>query len=462
MDRRTFVIVGAGLAGAKAAESLRGWGFDGRVVVVGDEPAPPYDRPQLSKSYLRGQSPFGVLHDASFYQSNDIELLTSTRVTEVDPGAQEVTLEPGGSLPYDRLLLATGSQPRRLAVPGEDLPGVHRLRTVADADAIGRAARAGRRAVVVGAGWIGLEVAWSLRRLGLEVTVVERSSVPLRRVLGPEVGAVWRDALADHGVALVTNAAVTSFEGERAVEAVRLADGTRLPCDVAVVGIGAAPRLGLARAAGLEVGAGVLVDATLETGAPGIFAAGDVAEVDHPVLGRRLRVEHRWSALTQGPWAAAGMLGHTAAYDWMPIFSSSAFGLTVEYTGHAASWDDVIVRGDTAGRSFVAFWMEGGRVLAAATVNTPGLGRRLATIVGSGAAVDGGLLADPSADLAAIAASLPSRERERVPSGRAGDIAPSYRAWYESCPCCLSDVDPDLKQALDEERIARAASVLEH
>lgn len=402
-QRRTVVIVGAGLAGAKAAESLRAWGFDGRVVLVGEEPVRPYERPALSKSYLRGRSDFesATVHGPGFYQEKGIELLTSTAVTRLDPGAREVELE-SRRLRYDRLLLATGARPRALDVPGSDLGRVFHLRTVADAEALRTAARAAGRAVIVGTGWVGTEVASSLRRLGLEVALVGRSSVPFHQTLGLEIGQVFAAVHTDHGVRLHLGATVESLQGRRWVEGVRLADGTTLACDLVVAGLGAIPRTELAEAAGLAVGEGILTDSRLETSSPGIFAAGDVANLLHPVLGERLRVEHWWGALTQGPVAAANLLGHRASYDWIPTFTSRQHDVLVEHTGHAASWDQVVVRGDLAARRFVAFWLRGGRLMAGLNANTPGMARHIRALVGK--EVDHRLLADPGEDLEAIAA----------------------------------------------------------
>lgn len=450
--KETFVIAGAGLAGEKAAESLRGWGFDGRIVLAGEEPVPPYERPQLSKGYLRGQSLFGKIHGGSWYRRNEVELLTSTHVASIDPGASEVTLEPGGRLHYDTLLIATGSRARRLDVPGSDLDGVCYLRTVADADAIRERAVRGARAVVVGSGWIGGEVASSLSRRGVRISMIDRDPVPFGRIMGPEIGRVWRDLHVANGVDLHAESNVDSFTGNGSVREVRLTDGTVLPCDFAVVGVGAAPRVELAEAAGLRVERGILVDDRMRTSVPGIFAAGDVAAVMHPVLGERVRLEHWWSALTQGPWAAAGMLGHEAAYDWVPYFSSKQFDLMIEYTGFAPSWDRIVVRGDLDVRSFVAFWTRDGRVLAGMNANVPGAARAIRDIVASGRPVDAGVLADQSVDLDRVAADAGVHPEEHE-----SEIGPGLRQWYESCPCCMSQAVPEIKQALDEERIEAAA-----
>jgi 3-phenylpropionate/trans-cinnamate dioxygenase ferredoxin reductase component len=371
-DPRTFAIVGASLAGAKAAETLREEGFDGRLVLLGAEGERPYERPPLSKDYLRGEAEreSAYVHAAGFYAEHDIELRTATVVSGVDAGAGELELEGGERLGYDRLLLATGAEPRRLRLPGADLPGIHLLRTFADSDALRERLDAGGRLVVVGAGWIGSEVAASARQRGMDVTVIAPEAVPLERVLGLEVGAVYRELHRDHGVDLRMEAGVVAFEGDGRVERVRLQHGAAIECDAVVVGVGAAPRTGLAEAAGLAVDNGVLVDGRLETSVPGIFAAGDVANHLHPVLGR-LRVEHWDNALQQGPAAARAMLGSEEPYARTPYFFSDQYDVGMEYSGHPAGWDRVVLRGDTASFEFNAFWLAGDRVLAEMGVNAP-------------------------------------------------------------------------------------------
>ena len=284
---QTFVIVGASLAGAKAAETLRDEGFDGRVVLLGAEAERPYERPPLSKEYLRGEtSDKPYVHDDGYYEGNDIELRTSTEVESIDPDASEVVLAGGERIGYDRLLLTTGSEPRRLSVPGSDLDGILYLRTVADSDAIAERIEAGGKLVTIGAGWIGAEIAASARTKGCEVTVLEMAALPLERVLGPELGAIYRDIHTDHGVELLAETALESFEGSGSVESVRTADGRTIDADFVVVGIGVAPRTKLAEDAGLDVENGVLTTERLETSAQGVYAAGDIANATHPLLGR--------------------------------------------------------------------------------------------------------------------------------------------------------------------------------
>lgn len=276
-----MIIVGASLAGAKAAETLRGEGFDGRILLIGDDPFRPYERPPLSKSYLRGESDFeaAAVHDADFYEKQGIELRTSTTAAAIDRDASEIELDSGERLAYDRLLLATGAAPRRLQVPGSQLEGVLTLRTVRDADTLREAVTAGAPLVVIGAGWIGAEVSASARQLGAEVTMVDVAATPLERVLGREVGAIYRDLHAENGVAMHFGAGVESIRGAAKVEEVRLTDGTVLPAGVVLAGIGVTPRTELAESAGIEVGDGIPTDEHLATAAPDIYAAGDVAAV---------------------------------------------------------------------------------------------------------------------------------------------------------------------------------------
>ncbi|MEJ7787094.1 MAG: NAD(P)/FAD-dependent oxidoreductase [Solirubrobacteraceae bacterium] len=299
----TFVIVGASLAGAKAAETLRTEGFDGRVVLIGTEPERPYERPSLSKDYLQGKSEPEKLfvHNADFYDEHDIELRTATTAAAIEARTSEVLLEGGERLRYDRLLLATGAEPRRLTVPGANLDNVLYLRDLADVEAIRQQMVLGGKAVVVGAGWIGSEVAASLRESGHEVTVIEPGDVPLERVLGPEVGGIYADLHREHGVELLTGAGLAAFKGELTVERAVTTDGRKIDCDFVVVGIGVEPRTALAASAGLTLGRGVAVDELQRTSDPAIFAAGDVVDTKHPLYEGRLHVEHWANALHQGP-----------------------------------------------------------------------------------------------------------------------------------------------------------------
>jgi 3-phenylpropionate/trans-cinnamate dioxygenase ferredoxin reductase subunit len=375
----THVIAGAGLAGAKAAEALRAEGFEGRIVLVGDEPEAPYERPPLSKDYLRGESPReqARVHEDGFYAEHDIELLTGTTVTDLNAAARDVTLSTGERLGYDRLLLATGSEPRRLSVPGAELDGVHHLRTFADSDAIAAALKPGARAVIAGGGWIGMEVAASARQKGLDVTIVELEDVPLSRALGREAGLIYARLHREHGVQLHTGVAVARVEGEGRVERVVLADGRALDADLLVCGLGAIPRTELARRAGLAVENGVLTDASLQTSDPHVFAAGDIANAEHPFYGRRVRVEHWANALNQPEVAARAMLGKPATYDKLPYFFSDQYDAGMEYRGLAIGADAFEIDGDAEAYEFVAYWRREGRTIAAMNVNVWDVGDQL-------------------------------------------------------------------------------------
>ena len=399
MKTETHVIVGASLAGASAAVALRKEGFDGRIVLVGEESETPYERPELSKKYLRGELPAPVLvKPAEFFEAERIELLKGHRGTRIDPRRREVATT-AGVLRYDRLLLATGAAPRRLAVPGGDLDGVVTLRTVVDADDLRRRAMAADSIAVVGGGWIGSEVAASLRQLGRTVTMISVTAAPLEHVLGPEVARVYREVHEENGVRLVGRSKVTAFTGRGRVEAVETEDGRRIPAALVVVGVGAEPRTELASEAGLAVESGVLVDANLESSQPGIFAAGDVANAWHPRYRRRLRVEHWDNAKRQGRAAAANMLGRATAYDRTPYFYSDQYDLGMEYTGHAETWDEVVFRGDPASREFIAFWLSGGKVVAGMNVNVRDVAPAIERIVRSGQVVDRARLSDPDRPL---------------------------------------------------------------
>jgi 3-phenylpropionate/trans-cinnamate dioxygenase ferredoxin reductase subunit len=402
---QTFVIVGGGMAGAKAAETLREEGFDGRIVLIGAESLRPYERPPLSKDYLRGETEQEKVHvhSEAYYGEHDIDLRLGREVSRLDTGSREVTLDDGETLRYDRLLLATGAEPRRLPIPGADLDGVLYLRTVPDSDRIRERLDRGGSLVVVGAGWIGAEVAASARQRGMEVTIVEPMSVPLERVLGPEMGAFYRDVHADQGVRLLLGTGVEGFEGGTAVERVRTNDGQTLDCDAVVVGVGVKPRTALAEAAGLAMGDGVLADELLQTSAEGVFAAGDVVSAQHPFYGQRIRVEHWANALEQGPAAARNMLGAGAPYDKLPYFFSDQYDVGMEYAGYATSWDRVVVRGDLAGREFIAFWLAGDRVLAGMNVNVWDVTDTIQRLIRERVAIDDRRLADPDVPLDELA-----------------------------------------------------------
>jgi len=404
-DDRGFVIIGASLAGAKAAETLREEGFDGRITLIGEEPVRPYERPPLSKEYLQGKAEADVafVHDPAYYDKHDIDLRLSTTVRGLEPDGREVVLESGERLGYDAVLLATGARPRRLAVPGADLAGVHYLRTMADAERLRAAIIGANRVVVIGAGWIGCEVAASARQLGADVAVVELGRLPLERVLGPELGAFYRDVHADQGVKLHFGTGIEALRGGDRVEQVRLTDGTALAADVVLAGVGVAPRVELAEAAGLDLDNGVVTDEYLAASAAGVFAAGDVASAWHPLFARRIRLEHWSSALNQGPAAARNMLGRRTPYEQIPYFYSDQYDVGMEYSGYAPGWDQIVFRGDPAGREFIAFWLKDGRVVAGMNVNVWDVADSIAALVAAGGQVDLSRLLDPDVELATLA-----------------------------------------------------------
>jgi 3-phenylpropionate/trans-cinnamate dioxygenase ferredoxin reductase subunit len=409
-DSTTFVIAGGGLAGAKAAQALREQGYDGRIVLAAEEELAPYERPSLSKAYLQGKAGQDTLfvHPADWYESHGVELLLGTAVTAIDRGGRQVTLSDGQHLAYDRLLLATGAAPRHLPLPGADADGVLYLRRVADSDRIRDAFGTASRILIVGAGWIGLEVAAAARLAGAQVTVLESAALPLLRVLGPQVAPVFADLHREHGVdlRLGVHVAEITTSGGRASGA-RLTDGTRIGADTVIVGVGAAPRVQLAQEAGLEVRDGVVTDASLRTSDPAIFAAGDIANALHPLLGRHLRVEHWANALHQPYTAAAAMLGRDAVYERVPYFYTDQYDLGMEYAGYAGpgEYDQVVLRGDVPGRAFIAFWLSRGRVLAGMNVNLWDVNDAITDLIRSGRPVDPARLADPAVPLPQVLAS---------------------------------------------------------
>jgi len=404
MNDETFVIVGASLAGAKAAEELRTHGYSARVVRLGSAPERPYERPPLSKEYLRGESPRekAFVHADGFYAEQDIDLETETTATSIDLDASRITLDDGRELAYDKLLLTTGAEPRRLSIPGADLEGIYYLRTLADCDALRGRLENGGRVVVIGAGWIGSEVAASARQLGLDVTLVDPMARPNERVFGPEIGEFYRDVHASHGVHLRLGEGVEAFEGDGRVGRVRTSTGIA-ECDFAVVGVGVAPRVELADRAGLEVDNGIRTAETLRTSAPNVFAAGDVASAWHPIYEQHLRVEHWSNALHQGPAAARAMLGEAVTYDRTPYFYSDQYDIGMEYSGFAPSWDEVVLRGDRSAGEFIAFWLRDLRVVAGMNVNVWDVQDDIRALIGSGAVVDPAALRDPDTPLGTLA-----------------------------------------------------------
>lgn len=414
---QTFVIVGGGLAGAKAAETLRAEGFTGRVILIGDERDHPYERPPLSKDYLLGKAARegAFVHEPAWYARHDVELHLGRTVDAVDRAARTVRFgDDGTTVRYDKLLLATGAEPRRLDVPGTDLAGVHHLRRLAHADRLkGVLAALGRdngHLVIAGAGWIGLEVAAAAREYGAEVTVVHRGQAPLHSVLGPELGQLFADLHREHGVRFHFGASLTEITGQDGmVLAARTDDGEEHPAHAVLAAVGAAPRTSLAEAAGLELaddadGGGVLVDERLRTSDPDIHAAGDVASFPHPLFGTRLRVEHWANALNGGPAAARAMLGRPEPYDRVPYFFTDQYDLGMEYSGWAppGSYDQVVVRGDAGKREFIAFWVREGRVLAGMNVNVWDVTDTVQRLIRSRTGVDTEALADPHVPLESL------------------------------------------------------------
>lgn len=363
-----IVIVGGGLAAAKAAEAARQHGYDRRLTIVTDEPHRPYERPPLSKQVLTGDADVDsvFVHDPSFYDDHDIEVVTGDAVTTIDADAG-VTLASDTVLAYDRLLLATGARARHLPLTDRDLAGLLTLRSRTDARRLHDELVAAGHVTIVGAGWIGCEVASAARALGTEVTLVDPLDAPLQRVLGPELGRVFADLHRDQGVDLRLGLGVSSARGNQRVERVTLSDDTVVDTDLVVVGVGVIPRTELAEASGLDVDDGITTDQTLATSDPRIFAAGDVANAYHPFYGRHLRVEHWANALHQGTTAGANLLGARQTYDRLPYFFSDQYDLGMEYVGHATDWDEVVVRGDLEARKFIAFWLHDRRVVAAMT-----------------------------------------------------------------------------------------------
>ncbi len=398
----SYVIAGASLAGAKAAETLRDEGFDGDIVLIGAEPERPYERPPLSKGYLLGSDSREsvYVHPAEWYDEHNVRLIEGITVTEIDPGARIIaTTGPAGQLDtsYDKLLLATGASPRRLDFPGSDREEVLYLRTIGDSDRLRSAFQRGTRVVVAGAGWIGLETAAAARTAECAVTVLEPQPGALHEQVGPELGAVFADLHRAHGV---------EFRfGETAVEfrpgMVITSGGAQIPADVLVVGIGAAPNDDLAARAGLETGNGVLTDETLRTSDPNIFAAGDVANSFNPLLGRRVRVEHWANALNGGPAAARSMLGQAVRYDQVPYFYSDQYDLGMECAGlpSPGSYDQILYRGDPGTREFIAFWLSGGAVIAGMNVNVWDVNDDIQALIRAARPVDPARLTNPDIPL---------------------------------------------------------------
>jgi 3-phenylpropionate/trans-cinnamate dioxygenase ferredoxin reductase subunit len=398
-----MLIVGGGLAGGTAAEALRDEGFEGDITIVAAEPRPPYQRPPLSKGYLAGNEGTDAvfLHPSEWYDEHGIRVRAGVSVTALDPSAHRVELDDGTLERYDGVLLATGATPRMLPLPGHDLPGVVTLRRIDDSDALAARLRdGGTRLVVIGAGWIGMEVAATARGFGNEVAIVERDAVPLALALGTEMGEVFRALHLEHGVDLRTSVGVERIVGDERAEGV-VVDGETLPADLVLVGVGATPNTALAEEAGLDILNGILTDAALRTSAPDVYAAGDVANAFHPVLLRHLRSEHWANALNAGKVAARSMLGKPASFDDIPYFYTDQYDLGMELSGYAPlmAEAEVVVRGDVGAREFIAFWVDGGRVVAGMNVNVWKVNKKVQALIRSGERVDLDLLRDPDVPL---------------------------------------------------------------
>jgi 3-phenylpropionate/trans-cinnamate dioxygenase ferredoxin reductase subunit len=401
MSHRTLAIVGASVAGAKAAEAARESGYDGRVVLIGDEAAAPYERPPLSKAVLRGEAePTSTrVHPDGFYDEHDIELVTD-RVVAIDSPSRRLALSDGDTLAFDAAILATGAEPRRLAVPGAELEGVRYLRSVDDSNGLRGAIRAASRVAVIGAGWIGSEVAASARQMGADVVLIAPMPVPLGHVLGNEIGEVFRRLHADHGVQLRLGVGVGELRGSGSVEEVVLTDGATEAADLVVAGIGVTPRTEVAGAGcGLAVDNGIVADQHLETNVAAIYAAGDVANAWHPRYGRHVRVEHWANALNQGTTAGRNVAGRREVYDRLPYFFSDQYDLGMEYVGLSSSSDELVVRGDLDAREFVAFWHRAGVVSAAMNVNVWDVVEDLKATITADRPVDPDRLADPKIEI---------------------------------------------------------------
>jgi 3-phenylpropionate/trans-cinnamate dioxygenase ferredoxin reductase component len=404
VSSQTFVIVGGGLAGAKAVEALRDSDFDGQIILFAEEEHLPYERPPLSKEYLAGKKTLSefTVQNSDWYRDHDVDLRLTTRVSALDPAAHTVGLPDGATVHYDKLLLATGSASKRPPIPGSDAAGVHYLRTYDDAEALNSILAEGSSLAVVGAGWIGLEVAAGARQRDVNVTVVETAKQPLMAALGETVGKVFATLHREHGVDLRLQAQVDEIStDDGTANGLKMRDGSTVAADAVLVAVGAKPNIELAERAGLSMGdGGVLVDASLRSSDPDIYAVGDIAAAEHPLFATRIRTEHWANALKQPTVAVAGMLGKPGEYAELPYFFTDQYDLGMEYVGHAPSFDRVVFRGDVAGREFVAFWLDAdNRVLAGMNVNIWDVLDDVKALIRSRTPVDADRLADPQSPL---------------------------------------------------------------
>lgn len=398
-----MLIIGGGVAGGTAAEALRDEGFDGDITLVAAEPHPPYQRPPLSKGYLGGEEGLDAvhLHPSEWYADHGIRLVTGVAATALDPAGHAVELADGATLRYDAVLLATGAQPRMLPLPGHELPGVMTLRRLDDSDALAADLRGGgKHLAVIGAGWIGMEAAATVRGFGNEVTILERSSVPLGEALGDEMGEVFRALHLEHGVDVRTSVGVDRIVGDDRARGV-VVDEETVEADLVLIGVGAVPDTALAESAGLEILNGILTDAALRTSAPDVYAAGDAANPFHPVVQRHMRSEHWANALSAGKVAARSMLGLPASHSDIPYFYTDQYDLGMELSGYAPLMTDadVVVRGDRDAREFIAFWVDDGRVVAGMNVSVWDVNETVQALIRSGERVDLERLRDPGVAL---------------------------------------------------------------
>ena len=401
MTARTVAIIGASLAGASTAVTLRDEGFAGEIVLVGEELELPYERPPLSKKYLSGEQPFesALVHPAEFYEERAIELRLGTAVAAVDPRERAIKLADGSRLQADAFVVATGTRGRRPAIPGLELEGIHDLRSRADADALRAEIAPGRRAVIVGMGFIGCEVASTLRAAGVDVVAIEAFAVPLERVLGRDVGQVIADMHIEQGVDLLLGDGVAAFEGEGRLRRVRTVQGHVVECDFVVVGVGAQPNVEFLEGSGVELSNGVLVDEYCQTNVTGVYAAGDVASHAHPLFGGHIRVEHWRNAIQQGAAAARSILGKGEPYAELHWFWSDQYDANIQFIGHHRDWDELAVRGSLQERRFVAFYLQNGVPQSAVAVNMGRELRRATKLLEARKPVDAAVLRNPDADL---------------------------------------------------------------
>jgi 3-phenylpropionate/trans-cinnamate dioxygenase ferredoxin reductase component len=405
-----LVIVGASLAGGTAAATLREEGFDGRVILVGEELSPPYERPPLSKEYLRGEVPFAdaLVRPEDFYTSNDIETHFGVRATRVDPTEKTVDLSGGDRIPFDKVLITTGSRNRRFSIPGLDLEGIYDLRTIEDCDRLKKEIVPGRRAAVVGMGFIGSEIASSLRQMGVEVAAVEGGRFPLAKVLGEDVGRIMEHIHRDHGVEMVFEDRVSGFEGNGHVERIVTQGGRRIDCDFAVVGVGVELVTDVVAGSGIDIDNGILVDEYCRTNVDGVFAAGDVTNHYHPVFRQRMRVEHWHNALNQSAVAARNMMGRVSVYDEIHWFWSDQYDHNLQYAGFHRDWDELVVRGSLEARDFIGLYVKDGIVVAVVGMNRGRDVRRAMPLIRQRAVADPSQLANDDLDLRTLAGATES------------------------------------------------------